>query len=115
MAIAQPGEYISPVYADFSKLQGETVLLRPELCNCYRYVQSQYPSLPPTATILNNIQQEGEVAVFYYQAARLHHYAVVREETDTHYIVEETNYKSCAHSVRMISKDDPSLLGFFPI
>jgi len=100
---------------DFSKVSGEIVLLQPELCNCYRYVKGVYPSLPSTATILNNIQPEGKVAVFYYSNIGLHHYAVVRSETDTHYLIEETNYKSCAHSVRMVSKDDPALLGFFPI
>lgn len=85
------------------------------LCNCWAYTKSQYPSLPSTKVILSNLQQKGEVAVFYYSDAQLHHYAVVREETDTHYLIEETNYKSCTHGVREVSKTDPSLLGFFPI
>ncbi len=116
MAIAQPGEHIPPeVYADFSNLSGETVLLNKELCNCYAYVRNQYPSLPSTGVILNNLQQSGNVAVFYYQDVGLHHYAVLVGETDTHYIIEETNYKRCKFGIRQVPKNDKSLIGFFNI
>ena len=55
------------------------------------------------------------MAVFYYADIGLYHYAVVREETETHYIVEETNYKKCQQSKREVDKGDSSLLGFFHI
>lgn len=100
---------------DFSKVSGEIVLLQPELCNCWMYTKSVYPSLPSTKVILSNLQQEGEVAVFYYSDIGLHHYAVLVGETDTHYIIEETNYKRCKFGQREIPKDDPALLGFFNI
>jgi hypothetical protein len=115
VAIAQPGEYIPEVYTDFSKLQGEIVILPSVLCNCYLYSKSVYPDLPSTATILSSISEKGNVAVFYYQNIGLHHYAVLVGETDTHYIIEETNYQRCKFGQRQIPKDDPALLGFFNI
>jgi hypothetical protein len=85
------------------------------LCNCWAYTKSVYPELPSTATILSSLSEEGNVAVFYYADIGLYHYAVVREETETHYIVEETNYKKCQQSKREVDKGDSSLLGFFHI
>ena len=85
------------------------------LCNCWAYVKSVYPSLPPTSQIKNNLVDVGSVAVFYYSQVGLHHYAVVVAVTDDGYIIEETNYKRCQKGSRTIPKDDPSLLGFFHI
>jgi hypothetical protein len=83
------------------------------LCNCWSFVKSVYPSLPGTNYVLSNLSNHGEVIVFYYKEVGLHHYAVVRGETDTHYAIEETNYKGCQHGRRLVSKDDPSIVGFF--
>jgi hypothetical protein len=115
VAIAQPGEHIPEVYADFSQLKGEIVVLPSVLCNCWAYTKSIYPDLPSTATILSSLSEEGNVAVFYYQNIGLHHYAVLVGETDTHYIIEETNYQRCKFGQREVLKKDPTLLGFFNI
>jgi hypothetical protein len=85
------------------------------LCNCYLYSKSVYPELPSTATILSSLGEKGNVAVFYYSDVGLHHYAVLVGETDTHYIIEETNYQRCKFGQRQIPKNDPALLGFFNI
>jgi hypothetical protein len=116
VAIAQPGEYIQPeVYSDFSQLKGKVVVADSTLCNCYAYVKAEYPTLPSTNDILNNLNATGTVAVFYYSDVGLYHYAVLVGETDTHYIIEETNYQRCKFSTRQVPKDDHSLLGFFNI
>jgi hypothetical protein len=62
---------------------------------------------------LSNLTSAGPVAVFYYPQIGLHHYAVVRGETDSHYLIEETNYRRCTQGTRMVAKSDPTLLGFF--
>ena len=85
------------------------------LCNCWSFVKSAHPSLPGTNHILSNLSDQGEVIVFYYKEVGLHHYAVVIAESDTHYTIEETNYKGCQHGFRQVLKTDPSIIGFFPI
>ena len=86
---------------------------RATLCNCYAYVKSQLPSLPSTATILANLKEDGDVVVFYYAEVGLYHYAVVRGVRDDAILIEETNYKSCAHGTRWIDKENKSIVGFF--
>jgi len=123
-AIAQPKESI-PVgpLAEINLLKAELPLIPPPpetipnsvLCNCWAYVKSVYPSLPSSATIRSNLSDAGSVAVFYYSQVNLPHYAVVVEETADNYLIEETNYHRCQKGTRIIPKNDPSLLGFFPI
>jgi len=116
VAIAQPGEHIRPeVYTDFSQLKGEVVIPNRVLCNCYLYPKRVYPELPSTATILSSLEEKGNVVVFYYSGTGLYHYAVLVGETDTHYIIEETNFERCKFGQRQVPKDDISLVGFFNI
>jgi hypothetical protein len=84
------------------------------LFNCWEYVKSVYPHLPPTAVILNAIQSEpAEVVVFYYPDIGLYHYAVLVGVDDEHYYIEETNYKRGQFTQRQIPKNDVNLIGFF--
>lgn len=83
------------------------------LCNCYSYVKEVYEDLPNTRTILNNIGDYGEVAVFYYPTSGVHHYAVVVDRKDGKITIDETNFKHCQFTRRVISEDYPNLLGFF--
>lgn len=83
----------------------------PILSNCYAYVKSVYPSLPPTATILANLGAEGEVAVFYYPDSGLYHYAVV--ESAEPFIVTDTNYGSATKKTR--TESGHNLIGFYSL
>lgn len=117
MAIAEPAPpYIPPekpeVYADFTELIRDS-LTSLELCNCYEYVKTHFPTLPPTLSILTNIKPEGDVVVFYYPETNLYHFARKVKETDTHLLVDETNYTSCTHSYRQVPKNSPTILGYF--
>jgi len=87
------------------------VLPDPILSNCYAYVKSVYPSLPNTQTILANLEQSGEVAVFYYPDSGLHHYAVV--ESMEPFMVTDTNYGSQTKKTRLAS--DLNLIGFYSL
>lgn len=120
-AIAQPADYIPapevPLVYSLTPIGPEqyTPPSNTVLCNCYAYVQQEVGGLPSSGEILRNLSATGTVAVFYYTEVGLHHYAVVRGETDTHYLIEETNYKRCKHGTRKVPKNDPALLGFFHI
>mgnify|MGYP003649221475 FL=1 len=87
------------------------VIPDPVLSNCYAYVKSVFPSLPNTQTILANLEQSGEVAVFYYPDSGLHHYAVV--ESMEPFIVTDTNYGSHTKKTRLAS--DRNLIGFYSL
>ena len=81
------------------------------LSNCYAYVQSRYPQLPNTQTILANLGATGEVAVFYYPDSDLYHYAVV--ESIEPFIVTDTNYDSPTKKTRQESS--LRLIGFYKL
>jgi len=85
------------------------------LCNCYSYVKEVYDNLPMTRTILSNLSLEGEVAVFYYPTTGVHHYAVVVDRKDGNITIDETNFRSCQFSRRVISEDYGPLLGFYDL
>lgn len=70
-----------------------------------------YPELPPTATILSNLEASGEVAVFYYPEAGLYHYAVV--ESVEPFIVTDTNYGSATKKTR--TESGRNLIGFYSL
>ena len=99
------------VYATEKKLE----LPDSVLCNCWAFTKNVYPSLPTTGEILNNLTATGSVAVFHYEKVGLNHYAVVIGESQSHYLIEETNYERCKKGTRWIPKDYASLIGFFPI
>jgi len=83
------------------------------LCNCYLFVKEQYPALPSTSEMHKKISSSGAVAIFYYPSQGLYHYALVREEREDSFLIEETNYKKCSYSTRVIPKNDPKLIGFY--
>lgn len=83
----------------------------PILSNCYAYVKMVYPSLPPMATILSNLEATGEVAVFYYPNSNLYHFAVV--ESVEPFIVTDTNYGSATKKTRQES--GRNLIGFYSL
>jgi hypothetical protein len=116
-SIAQPRdkeeETINEVHTDFSSLIGETKPIPSTLCNCYLYVRTKIAGLPNTATIINNLSDNGPVAVFYYPDSGLYHFTLVKKETGSEIFIEETNYKPCQYGERTVSKSDPSLVGFF--
>jgi len=85
------------------------------LCNCYAYVKQTFTDLPRTKTILNNLSESGEVAVFYYPSSGVHHYAVVTHESEDSLTISETNFKTCKKTERTISKDYSRLLGFYSV
>ena len=114
-AIAEPKPAQLDVYTDFSAIKIPDPLPKSILCNCYAYVKSQFENLPFPGTILNNLQDQGNVAVFYYQKSGLYHYAVVVNDVDGYLFIKETNYLPCEQGNRKINKKDPNLLGFFTI
>ena len=81
------------------------------LSNCYSYVKSVYPQLPPTATILANLGAAGEVAVFYYPESDLYHYAVV--ESIEPFVVTDTNFGSQTKKTR--PESSLRLIGFYKL
>ena len=85
------------------------------LCNCYAYVRQTFTNLPHTKTILNNLSDSGDVAVFYYPSVDLHHYAVVTAESEDSLTISETNFKSCTKTERTFSRDHSSLIGFYSV
>jgi hypothetical protein len=85
------------------------------LCNCYSYVKEVFESLPMTKTILSNISTDGEVAVFYYPSSGVHHYAVVVDRSDGKITIDETNYRTCQFSRRVIDENYPPLIGFYRV
>ena len=85
------------------------------LCNCYAYVRHTFTDLPNTKTILNNLSNSGDVAVFYYPSSGVHHYAVVTHESEDSLTISETNFKTCKKTERTISKDYIRLLGFYSV
>tara|TARA_R100001086_G_C11848217_1_gene261015 strand:+ start:5140 stop:5505 length:366 start_codon:yes stop_codon:yes gene_type:complete len=83
------------------------------LCNCYAYVQEVFPNLPHTSVILSNLESDGNVAVFYYPSSGVYHYAVVVDRRDGEIVIDETNFRRCKFSRRVISEEYPRLLGFY--
>lgn len=82
------------------------------LCNCYRYVDSVV-DLPHSSVIRNNLEDSGNVAVFYYPKSGLYHYAYVVAVDDNSLTISETNYRHCNYTERVISMEYPYLLGFY--
>lgn len=85
------------------------------LCNCYLYVKSELAELPNTTTIKNNLSDRGNVAVFYYPSSGLYHYALVTGYGDGYVTINETNFKSCEFSSRVIDDNYPYLIGFYQV
>jgi len=83
------------------------------LCNCYLFVKTELPKLPSTKEILSNVATSGVVAVFYYPDIGMYHYAIIRDEMETSFLIEETNYDACERGTRVVPKDDPRLIGFY--
>lgn len=112
--IAEPsheGEFSVYYFADHP-IEPERLEIPDEiLSNCWAYVKMVYPSLPPTATILSNLEAEGEVAVFYYPDSGLYHFAVV--ESVEPFIVTDTNYGSATKKTR--EENGTRLLGFYKV
>ena len=80
------------------------------LYNCWKYVKTVFPDTPSTATILANLSDSGEIAVFYYPDVNLYHYAVV--ESVNPLVITETNYQSGKKTTRT----NPSrLIGFYDL
>jgi hypothetical protein len=79
--------------------------------NCYAYVKYVYPETPGTDTILANLSDSGEIAVFYYPKSGLYHYAVV--ESREPFIVSDTNYGSDTKKTR--HETDLHLIGFYDL
>lgn len=79
--------------------------------NCYAYVKYVYPETPDTNTILANLSESGEIAVFYYPKSGLYHYAVV--ESREPFIVSDTNYGSDTKKIRQ--ETDLNLIGFYDL
>lgn len=84
------------------------------LCNCFAYVKKQYPNLPRTQEIKQNLTEDvGDLAVFYYPNSGLYHYASVSETDGFSFKIKEANYKRCQETTREINTDYPYLLGFY--
>ena len=83
----------------------------PILSNCWAYVKSVYPELPSTKVILSNLEEHGEVAVFYYPETGLHHYAVV--ESMDPFVVTDTNFGSATKKTR--HETSRNLIGFYSL
>lgn len=79
--------------------------------NCFAYVKHVYPETPPTATILANLTDSGEIAVFYYPESGLYHYAVV--ESLEPFIISDTNYGSDTKKTR--PETGLHLIGFYDL
>lgn len=82
------------------------------LCNCYRFVDSVV-DLPHSSVVRNNLEDSGNVAVFYYPESGLFHYAFVVNRDGDSVMIAETNYHRCQYSQRVIRTDYPNLIGFF--
>lgn len=82
------------------------------LCNCYAYVDSVV-DLPPSQVVRNNLEESGDVAVFYYPESGLYHYAIVLDSSLEYITVAETNYKHCKFTKRVIRTDYNYLIGFY--
>lgn len=82
------------------------------LCNCFKFVDSVV-ELPHSSVILNNLEDSGNVAVFYYPRSGLYHYAFVIHSDEDSVMIAETNYRHCQYTQRVIGMDYPNLLGFY--
>ena len=88
---------------------------RSVLCNCYAYVKQTFEELPWTGEIHRNLSDSGDVAVFYYPNSNLYHYAVVESESEETFTISETNFTTCMKTIRVISKSNIRLLGFYTV
>lgn len=80
--------------------------------NCYMYSKSKVPNLPHTIDLYPNTPAVvGAVALFNYHG--IPHYAVVLEVEIDRVLIDETNFHHGRHDHRVISLQDPSLLGFW--
>lgn len=82
------------------------------LCNCYAFVDSVV-DLPHSMDVLTNLEESGNVAVFYYPESGLYHYALVTNTAGSTITISETNYSHCEYSQRIIRADEPGLIGFY--
>lgn len=89
------------------------------LGNCYAFVKQQYyPALPPTATLKASLQDNySDVAVFYYHKSGLPHYAktIKADYQANNFLVDEANYRTGKRTLRVVSFNDPNLLGFYKV
>jgi surface antigen len=88
-----------------------------------RYIASIIPSAPLIdakwyATVFKErtYPAVGRIAMFKYgEKVTESHVAVVKEIRDDGFLVEEANWKPCKKTTRLISWDDPALVGFLDL
>lgn len=80
--------------------------------NCFNYLRHVLNDVPPTATILANLGETGEIVVFYYASSGLYHYAVA--DSDTSHMISETNMYGATFSRRDVT-GDKSIIGRYNI
>jgi len=85
-------------------------------CNCWQTVRDLFvPEMPNVPTLLSNLGDEGEIAVFYYPKSGLHHFAYVLSSDVNTITIAEGNLVHCQYSERTISRDNYALLGFYKL
>lgn len=82
------------------------------VCNCYALVKTRILDLPATKDLIPNSKiKVGSVALFNYEGIK--HYAYVEEIYADSFKIDESNYKPCLRTNRIVQIDDPRLIGFW--
>lgn len=83
----------------------------PELCNCYLFVRDYFPKLPRMAEISpNTVPSVGSVVILQYKEK---HVGIVEKFSEKGVYIRETNYRPCEVTARLVTWNDPRLIGFW--
>lgn len=110
IAIAEP-YYVTP----YPPKEVEIVASRNELLyNCYLFLkETYYPDLSPDETLIARTTKTfNDIAVFYYPASGLYHFAKVTGQGAGYFTTDETNLEAGVRTQRKVYFNDPRLVGF---
>jgi len=98
----------------------EIVLRNDELCSCLQYARRFIPNLPmisnPSKINPNSMPRIGVAILLKYNIpAGLggYHIGIVDKITPEGYFVRDSNFKRCIATYRFISKESPTIRGFY--
>jgi len=113
LAIAEP--IPEPLSTPKAAPRATQSLTQTVLCSCVKFARFKGALIPygtnASNFIPNSTPHVGGVAIFRYPND--YHVAYVTALNADTFSIEETNYHRCKKSTRLVSYDDPNLIGFW--
>lgn len=112
-AIAEPDQ--PPLSIPNAAPRASQSLTKAVLCSCVKFARLKGAPIPygtnASDFVPNSSPRVGGVAIFRYPND--YHVAYITALNSNTFLIEETNYHRCKNSSRLVSYDDPNIIGFW--